>query len=66
MKVVSAQMLMYLASQGLCLKEEPWTGSPGPALPLCGQLPLPTRLGTLAVVVCHLILQAPQLWDLGP
>lgn len=33
--------------------------APGLALPLGRQLPFPTRLGTSAIVICHLILQTP-------
>ena len=46
------ELLMYLVQQspvwGL------WGLSSRPALPLWGQLPFPTRQGTLAILVCHL------------
>lgn len=61
------QLLKYLAQQDLCLKEEHWMGSLSSGLGSApvGAAALSHVTRCLTVFMCHLILQAPQLGDLG-
>lgn len=42
--MVSDQLLMYLSLRDLCLKEGPWTGSPGLTWLCAGSCPCPLDL----------------------